>query len=89
MSSCLLSIEPMERAAPGGIGPVHVPFGHIVANEKWRGSELAQGMQGRWLAPCFHLFYFIFLTYLNLYSKTHSLPCLCFKGKLSSFLRMT
>ncbi|XP_007539527.2 Fanconi anemia core complex-associated protein 24 [Erinaceus europaeus] len=37
----------MERAAPGGIGPVHVPFGHIVANEKWRGSELAQGMQGK------------------------------------------
>nr|XP_023505260.1 Fanconi anemia core complex-associated protein 24 isoform X2 [Equus caballus] len=28
-----------------GRGPVHVPFGHIVANEKWRGSQLAQEMQ--------------------------------------------
>ncbi|KAL2762525.1 Fanconi anemia core complex-associated protein 24 isoform 1 [Daubentonia madagascariensis] len=36
----------MERSPPDGTGPVHVPFGHIVANEKWRGSQLAQGMQG-------------------------------------------
>lgn len=38
----------MERNTPDGTGPMHVPFGHIVANEKWRGSQLAQGMQGRW-----------------------------------------
>ncbi|XP_028733606.1 Fanconi anemia core complex-associated protein 24 [Peromyscus leucopus] len=37
----------MERINPGGTGPVHVPLGHIVANEKWRGSQLAQGMQGK------------------------------------------
>ncbi|CAH7359030.1 Fanconi anemia core complex-associated protein 24 [Phodopus roborovskii] len=37
----------MERNSPGGAGPVHVPLGHIVANEKWRGSQLAQEMQGK------------------------------------------
>ncbi|XP_030617131.1 Fanconi anemia core complex-associated protein 24 isoform X2 [Delphinapterus leucas] len=37
----------MERNTPDGTGPMHVPFGHIVANEKWRGSQLAQGMQGK------------------------------------------
>ncbi|XP_011370154.1 Fanconi anemia core complex-associated protein 24 isoform X1 [Pteropus vampyrus] len=37
----------MERNPPDGTGPVHVPFGHVVANEKWRGSQLAQGMQGK------------------------------------------
>ncbi|XP_036131808.1 Fanconi anemia core complex-associated protein 24 isoform X2 [Molossus molossus] len=37
----------MERNLPDGTGPVHVPFGHVVANEKWRGSQLAQGMQGK------------------------------------------
>lgn len=37
----------MEGNAPDGTGPVHVPFGHIVANEKWRGSQLVQGMQGK------------------------------------------
>lgn len=36
----------MERNPPDGPGPVHVPLGHVVANEKWRGSQLAQGMQG-------------------------------------------
>ncbi|KAF7478642.1 Hypothetical predicted protein [Marmota monax] len=41
------SRPPMEKNLPGGTGPVHVPFGHIVANEKWRGSQLAQGMQGK------------------------------------------
>ena len=38
----------MESNPPDGTGPMHVPFGHIVANEKWRGSQLAQGMQGQW-----------------------------------------
>ncbi|XP_036995035.2 Fanconi anemia core complex-associated protein 24 [Artibeus jamaicensis] len=37
----------MERNPEHGPGPVHVPFGHIVANEKWRGSQLAQDMQGK------------------------------------------
>ncbi|KAB1274090.1 Fanconi anemia core complex-associated protein 24, partial [Camelus dromedarius] len=38
----------MEGNAADGTGPMYVPFGHIVANEKWRGSHLAQEMQGRW-----------------------------------------
>lgn len=37
----------MERSPPAGTGPVHVPLGHIVANEKWRGSQLAQELQGK------------------------------------------
>ncbi|VCX30597.1 unnamed protein product, partial [Gulo gulo] len=37
----------MARNPPEGTGPMHVPFGHVVANEKWRGSQLAQGMQGK------------------------------------------
>lgn len=37
----------MERRPLDLTGPVHVPFGHIVANEKWRGSQLTQGMQGK------------------------------------------
>ncbi|XP_045387714.1 Fanconi anemia core complex-associated protein 24 isoform X1 [Lemur catta] len=37
----------MERSPPDGPSPVHVPLGHIVANEKWRGSQLAQEMQGK------------------------------------------
>nr|XP_058902020.1 Fanconi anemia core complex-associated protein 24 isoform X2 [Kogia breviceps] len=41
------SRQPMEGNTPDGTGPMHVPFGHIVANEKWRGSQLAQGMQGK------------------------------------------
>lgn len=42
----------MARNTPEGTGPMHVPFGHVVANEKWRGSQLVQGMQGRWAALC-------------------------------------
>uniref|UniRef100_A0A667HZK6 Fanconi anemia core complex-associated protein 24 n=3 Tax=Lynx TaxID=13124 RepID=A0A667HZK6_LYNCA len=41
------SRQPMARNAPEGTGPMHVPFGHIVANTKWRGSKLLQGMQGK------------------------------------------
>ncbi|XP_008837682.1 Fanconi anemia core complex-associated protein 24 isoform X2 [Nannospalax galili] len=37
----------MDRNLPEGEGPVHVPLGHIVANEKWRGSQLIQEMQGK------------------------------------------
>lgn len=56
----------MEGNPPDGTGPMHVPFGHIVANEKWRGSQLAQGMQGRW-APS--------LTSPHFLKKFHLLPC--------------
>lgn len=37
----------MERSPPSGAGPTHMPFGHIVAHAKWRGSQLAQEMQGK------------------------------------------
>ncbi|XP_049642627.1 Fanconi anemia core complex-associated protein 24 [Suncus etruscus] len=37
----------MERIPPDCIGPPHVPLGYVVASEKWRGSQLAQGMQGK------------------------------------------
>ncbi|XP_076988360.1 Fanconi anemia core complex-associated protein 24 [Tamandua tetradactyla] len=37
----------MERTPSVGTGPVCVPLGHVVANEKWRGSQLAQEMQGK------------------------------------------
>uniref|UniRef100_A0A2K5D0B3 Fanconi anemia core complex-associated protein 24 pseudonuclease domain-containing protein n=1 Tax=Aotus nancymaae TaxID=37293 RepID=A0A2K5D0B3_AOTNA len=37
----------MERNPSDGTGPVHVPLGHVVANEKWRGSQLAQEIQGK------------------------------------------
>ncbi|KAK2492498.1 hypothetical protein MC885_007931 [Smutsia gigantea] len=37
----------MARNPSDGSGPMHVPFGHVVANEKWRGSQLAQGIQGK------------------------------------------
>jgi hypothetical protein len=50
VTSCISQIRSrarMERDPPDGAGPVHVPFGHVVASEKWRGSLVAQGMQGR------------------------------------------
>ena len=60
----------MEGNPPDGTGPMHVPFGHIVANEKWRGSQLAQGMQGQW-APSEQA-----LSHLTLlFKKFHLLPC--------------
>ncbi|KAM9191982.1 Fanconi anemia core complex-associated protein 24 isoform 1-T1 [Dugong dugon] len=37
----------MERTPSDDTGPIHVPFGYVVASEKWRGSQLAQGMQGK------------------------------------------
>ncbi|KAG8510026.1 Fanconi anemia core complex-associated protein 24 [Galemys pyrenaicus] len=37
----------MERSPLAGAGTTHLPFGHIVANEKWRGSQLAQELQGK------------------------------------------
>ncbi|XP_027723880.1 Fanconi anemia core complex-associated protein 24-like isoform X2 [Vombatus ursinus] len=36
----------MEKEATfSSTGLIHVPFGHVVGCEKWRGSHLAQGMQ--------------------------------------------
>uniref|UniRef100_A0A2K6T1J9 FA core complex associated protein 24 n=1 Tax=Saimiri boliviensis boliviensis TaxID=39432 RepID=A0A2K6T1J9_SAIBB len=37
----------MERNPPDGMGPMHVPLGHVVANEKWCVSQLVQEMQGK------------------------------------------
>ncbi|XP_048951931.1 Fanconi anemia core complex-associated protein 24 isoform X7 [Canis lupus baileyi] len=37
----------MARNPAGSTGPVHVPIGHVVANDRWRGSQLVQGMQGK------------------------------------------
>lgn len=37
----------MDRKPPEGSGPVLVPLGQLVASEKWRGSQLAQEMQGK------------------------------------------
>ncbi|XP_021095300.1 Fanconi anemia core complex-associated protein 24 isoform X3 [Heterocephalus glaber] len=42
----LRSRPPMDNPSDS-TGPVHVPFGHILANEKWRGSQLAREMQGK------------------------------------------
>ncbi|XP_012881769.1 PREDICTED: Fanconi anemia-associated protein of 24 kDa isoform X1 [Dipodomys ordii] len=38
---------PMESDPSDDTGPVHVPLGYVVAHEKWRGSQLAQEMQGK------------------------------------------
>ncbi|NXU93675.1 FAP24 protein, partial [Xiphorhynchus elegans] len=32
---------------PVTAGPVIVPYGHVIGNEKWRGSEVAQRLQGK------------------------------------------
>ncbi|NWT75796.1 FAP24 protein, partial [Prunella himalayana] len=32
---------------PVTAGSIVVPFGHVIGNEKWRGSELAQRLQGK------------------------------------------
>ncbi|NXL31003.1 FAP24 protein, partial [Glaucidium brasilianum] len=32
---------------PVTAGPVVVPYGHVIGNEKWRGSEIAQRLQGK------------------------------------------
>lgn len=33
--------------APVTAGSIVVPYGHVIGNEKWRGSELAQRLQGK------------------------------------------
>ncbi|XP_055992902.1 Fanconi anemia core complex-associated protein 24 [Sorex fumeus] len=37
----------MERQPPDCTGPTHVPLGYVVASDKWRGSQLAQALQGK------------------------------------------
>ncbi|NXO75141.1 FAP24 protein, partial [Sitta europaea] len=32
---------------PAAAGSIVVPYGHVVGNEKWRGSEVAQRLQGK------------------------------------------
>ncbi|NXQ41635.1 FAP24 protein, partial [Catharus fuscescens] len=32
---------------PATAGSIVVPYGHVIANEKWRGSEVAQRLQGK------------------------------------------
>ncbi|NXD87821.1 FAP24 protein, partial [Halcyon senegalensis] len=32
---------------PVTAGSIVVPYGHVIANEKWRGSEIAQKLQGK------------------------------------------
>ncbi|XP_006887934.1 PREDICTED: Fanconi anemia-associated protein of 24 kDa [Elephantulus edwardii] len=37
----------MEGVPSEDIGPIHVPLGHVVASQKWRGSQLTEGMHGK------------------------------------------
>lgn len=32
---------------PVTAGSIVVPYGHVIGNEKWRGSEVAQRLQGK------------------------------------------
>ncbi|XP_054856665.1 Fanconi anemia core complex-associated protein 24 [Eublepharis macularius] len=36
-----------NETTPVRAGAVNVPFGHVIGNEKWKGSQIAQGMQGK------------------------------------------
>lgn len=35
-----------KEDVPAAAGSVVVPYGHVVGNEKWRGSEVARRLQG-------------------------------------------
>ncbi|XP_057256116.1 Fanconi anemia core complex-associated protein 24 [Pezoporus wallicus] len=37
----------MKANFPVAAGSVVVPYGHVIGNEKWRGSEIAQRLQGK------------------------------------------
>ncbi|GCB79557.1 hypothetical protein scyTo_0016975 [Scyliorhinus torazame] len=41
------SVSPSVSSTPVRVGANAVPYGHVIVNEKWRGSQLAQGFQGR------------------------------------------
>ncbi|XP_074865120.1 Fanconi anemia core complex-associated protein 24 [Carettochelys insculpta] len=36
-----------KQATPVKAGAVSVPYGHVIGNEKWRGSQIVQGLQGK------------------------------------------
>ncbi|XP_019475276.1 Fanconi anemia core complex-associated protein 24 isoform X2 [Meleagris gallopavo] len=36
-----------KGSLPAAAGSVVVPYGHVVGNEKWRGSEMARRLQGK------------------------------------------
>ncbi|XP_078066625.1 uncharacterized protein KIAA0513 homolog isoform X2 [Mustelus asterias] len=42
-----VSVSSSVSSTPVRVGANAVPYGHVIVNEKWRGSELAQGFQGR------------------------------------------
>ncbi|XP_041048561.1 uncharacterized protein KIAA0513 homolog isoform X1 [Carcharodon carcharias] len=42
-----VSVSSSVSSTPVRAGANAVPYGHVIVNEKWRGSELAQGLRGR------------------------------------------
>ncbi|XP_053127068.1 Fanconi anemia core complex-associated protein 24 [Hemicordylus capensis] len=36
-----------NKTTPVRAGAVNVPYGHVIGNEKWKGSQIAQGIQGK------------------------------------------
>ncbi|XP_078400865.1 Fanconi anemia core complex-associated protein 24 [Cetorhinus maximus] len=42
-----VSVSSSVSSTPVRVGANAVPYGHVIVNEKWRGSELAQGLRGR------------------------------------------
>lgn len=36
-----------NESTPVRAGAVNVPYGHVIGNEKWKGSQIAQGIQGK------------------------------------------
>ncbi|KAH0619589.1 hypothetical protein JD844_000319 [Phrynosoma platyrhinos] len=36
-----------NKTTPLCAGAVNVPYGHVIGNEKWKGSQIAQGLQGK------------------------------------------
>nr|XP_006114985.1 Fanconi anemia core complex-associated protein 24 isoform X3 [Pelodiscus sinensis] len=43
-----------KEITPVKAGAVSVPYGHVIGNEKWRGSQIAQGLQGKIKASSLH-----------------------------------
>ncbi|KAF7244592.1 Fanconi anemia core complex-associated protein 24 [Varanus komodoensis] len=37
----------MNETTPVRAGAVNVPYGHVIGNEKWKGSQIAHGIQGK------------------------------------------
>uniref|UniRef100_A0A8D2L5G9 Fanconi anemia core complex-associated protein 24 pseudonuclease domain-containing protein n=1 Tax=Varanus komodoensis TaxID=61221 RepID=A0A8D2L5G9_VARKO len=35
----------MNETTPVRAGAVNVPYGHVIGNEKWKGSQIAHGIQ--------------------------------------------